>query len=171
METQPITPAEVLELTTKMTKFFGSVTSLGVEAAFWRVKTSGAVLQQSQSALVHLNQQTHWIEESEGDTAALIAAFTELRQKIASLVTKVPFDKRVNLLHRSLISAYQQVYILDNLVVAALIRLKQHEARNGEFALQAGSLLGMDARREVRAQFQEVVPSWDRRDWNFYDGL
>lgn len=171
METQPIAPAEALELASEMTKFFSSATSMGSEVAFWRAKTSGGELQRFQSALVRLNQSTRWIGEIGHEAGTLTDAFSALRQKISALVAQVPFDKRVNLLHRSLISAYQQIYILDNLVAALLARLKQHEFPEDRFVPQAGSLLGMEARREMRAQFQEIVPSWDRRDWDLYDGL
>ncbi len=144
---------------------------MGSEVAFWRAKTSGGELQRFQSALICLNQSTRWIGEIGHEAGTLTDAFSALRQKISALVAQVPFDKRVNLLHRSLISAYQQIYILDNLVAALLARLKQHEFPEDRFVPQAGSLLGMEARREMRAQFQEIVPSWDRRDWDLYDGL
>ncbi|MCC6263915.1 MAG: hypothetical protein IT169_10085 [Bryobacterales bacterium] len=167
----PVSPAEVPELITKMAEFLSRMRSMGAEVAFWRAKSNAAELSRFRAALLHLSQHPEWMQDSATQIAKHIRAFEELHRTIGALVAEVPFDSRVNLIHRSLISVYQQIYILDNLVTSLLLRLTRQGKVSEGSSLQAGSLLSVESRREVRAQFREVVPSWDRRDWDLYDDL
>ena len=171
METVPIASAEVPELVAKMTEFFNRMGSMGTEVAFWRAKSNGEELSRFRAALLRLSQHPFWMKESAPLIARNIHALEDLHRTIGALVAEVPFESRVNLIHRSLISVYQQVYILDNLVASLLVRLKRHGKSTSGSSLQAGSLLSVESRREMREQFRHVVPSWDRRDWNLYDDL
>lgn len=171
METVPITPTEVPELVAKMMEFFNRMGSMGTEVAFWRAKSNGEELARFRAALLRLSQHPAWMQDSAAHVARHIRAFEDLHRTMGALVAEVPFESRVNLIHRSLISVYQQVYILDNLVTSLLVRLKQHGKSSTGPLLQAGSLLGVESRREMREQFRDVVPSWDRKDWDLYDDL
>lgn len=171
METVPIASAEVPELVAKMTEYFSRMSSMGTEVAFWRAKSHSEELSRFRATLLRLSQQPAWMQASASHIARNIHALEDLQRTIGALVEEVPFESRVNLIHRSLISVYQQVYILDNLVTSLLVRLKQEGKDSRGSTLQAGSLLSIESRREMRSQFREIVPSWDRRDWNLYDDL
>lgn len=171
METVPIAPADVPELVAKMTEFLGRMRSMGAEVAFWRAKSNAEELSRFRAALLELNQHPAWMRDSASNVAKALNALEELQKVIGAFVAEVPFESRVNLIHRSLISVYQQIYILDNLVTSLLIRLTRQARQGEQSALQAGSLLSVEARREMRTQFRDVVPSWDRKDWDLYDDL
>ncbi len=171
METVPIAPADVPELVAKITEFLVRMRSMGTEVAFWRAKSNAEELARFRATLLELNQQPDWMRDSVLNIAKSLNALEELKKVIGAFVAEVPFESRVNLVHRSLISVYQQIYILDNLATSLLIRLARQARKGEESALQAGSLLSVEARRETRTRFRDVVPSWDRKDWDLYDDL
>src|SRR5690606_34526610 len=107
-------------------------------------------LSRFRATLLRLSQQPAWMQESASHIARSIHALEDLQRTIGALVEEVPFESRVNLIHRSLISVYQQVYILDNLVTSLLVRLKQQGKDSKGSSLQAGSLLSVASRREMR---------------------
>jgi hypothetical protein len=88
---------------------------------------------------------------------------------LSALAGQVPFESRVNLLHRSLIPVYQQVYVLQNLTASILCRLRYQEHAGQELNLQAVSFLDVETRRDLRERLREIAPSWDRKEWNLYD--
>lgn len=142
---------------------------MGTEAAFWRARAQTAQLDSYIEALASLIYHPSHIQELGDHTGETISAFERLQTQIGELVREVPFSSRVNLIHRSLIPCYQRVFILDNLVGSILIRLRRQQKDTNLDAVQAGSLLSVESRRHLRMAFCEVVPSWDRRDWDLYD--
>ena len=167
----PIAPAEVPELVAKMTEFLSRMRSMGAEVAFWRAKSNAEQLSRFRADLLRLSQHPAWMQDTARDAVKQIRALEELHCAIGTLVAEVPFESRVNLIHRSLIPVYQQIYILDNLVTSLLVRLTREGTSGERKPLQAGSLLSIESRREMRTQFQDIVPSWDRKDWDLYDDL
>lgn len=154
-----------------MTEFLSRMRSMGTEVAFWRAKSNAEELSRYRAALLRLSQHPAWMQDSAARIARDIHALEDLHRAIGALVAEVPFDSRVNLIHRSLISVYQQIYILDNLVTSLLVGLTRQGKSGERSSLQTGSLLSVESRREMREQFRDVVPSWDRRDWDLYDDL
>ncbi|MDZ7639930.1 MAG: hypothetical protein U5J83_17050 [Bryobacterales bacterium] len=167
----PISPAAVPELIEEMVDFFSRMGSMGAEVAFWRAKSNGVQLAKFKDALSRLCHHPTYLQEPAPRIAGDIRAFEDLHQRITALVGQIPFESKVDLIHRSLIPVYQQVYVLDNLVMCLLVRLRQRGKGSLGLSLQAGSLLSVESRREMRERFRESAPSWDRKDWNLYDDL
>lgn len=169
METGIIAPAAVPELVHEIASFFARCQKTGTELAFWRAKAQSQQLAFWVESLLRVHQHPTYFQDPSASSTNHLEAFELLYANISALAGQVPFESRVNLLHRSLIPVYQQVMVMQNLVAAILCRLRYQEHSKEELKLQAGSFLDVEARRRMRERLQEIAPSWDRKDWNLYD--
>jgi hypothetical protein len=169
METVPITPAAVPEFVHEISSFLVRCQKTGTELAFWRAKAQSQQIGLWADALLRLCHHPTYFQEPVSQTEHHREAFELLYANLSALAGQVPFESRVNLLHRSLIPVYQQVYVLQNLTASILCRLRYREHANQELSLQAGSFLDVETRRGLRDRLREIAPSWDRKEWNLYD--
>ena len=140
--------------------------AVATELSFWRTRTQIDALTGYTEELRKLMHQPAFLEAASKRGTEVQQAFEAVRAQVQAMVDEVPFEKRVNLLHRSLIPCYQQLFVLENLLHCILVRL-QHQQRGSN--VQAGSLLSADSRRQLRKSLHNVVPCWDKGTWDLYD--
>jgi hypothetical protein len=169
METIPIAPAVVPALAYEITEYFARCRKTGAELAFWRAKGQSQQLSLWADSLLRLCQHPTYFHDPVARSTTHREAFELLYANLSALAGQVPFESRVNLLHRSLIPVYQQVFVLQNLTASILCRLRYQEHAGDALNLQAGSFLEVETRREMRERLREIAPSWDRKEWNLYD--
>jgi hypothetical protein len=161
-------PPAVQRLSESLTRMgpMGSGT-IATEIGFWRARTQIEELNQCAEELRKLLHDGQFLEEArrQGDTVR--QAFEAVHKQTQAMVQEVPFEKRVNLLHRSLVPCYQQIYILENLLRSVIVRLRRQPRSKDN--VQAGSMLQVDSRRQMRKSFRKIVPCWDKETWDLYD--
>jgi hypothetical protein len=171
MHTISEVPAAVPAIVPQLSSLLTRLSSMGSEMAFWRAKGHTADLAKFSAELARLNQHPDSFPDLGTSAKSAYAAFEQLHRQIKDLVGQVPFNNRVNLLHRALIPCYQQIYVLENLVASILCRLRHQIAGEHGQAIQTGSFQDAGSRRALRESFREIAPSWDRMDWNHYDDV
>jgi hypothetical protein len=100
----------------------------------------------------------------------VLAALDELSESVAKLKQAVPFRNRVGAIRRSLMPAYQEIFILHQLLLAVTCRLRMR-SQPGETAPRPGSLMDLDSKRELRESLRGVLTFWRKEEWHVYDYL
>jgi hypothetical protein len=160
----PSLPHEVRELI----GFLRGARRLGVQVAFWRTKGKQQLLEAASGAMRSELLCYEPCEAAEPDTPQTLRAYEQLLANLELLIESIPFNNKVGLLRRNLITTYQQVYILRHLCHAMVCRLRMRmnscePFRALDFPVPQNEL------KSIRNQFCVKVPSWDRGSWDVYD--
>lgn len=153
-----------------LARFLQSATVLGNEVAFWRSQSRISELRQASSELHSILLNPHVFALPEPNRSTVLAALDELSESVARLKQAVPFRNRVGAIRRSLMPAYQEIFILHQLLLAVTCRLRMRSAP-GEAAPRPGSLMDLDSKRELRESLRSVLTFWRREEWHVYDYL
>lgn len=153
-----------------LARFLRVASALGTEIAFWRSNARLESLRQASAELHSILLSPHVFEMPEPDRSTVLSAFESLLEPLAALKQAVPFRTKVGVIRRSLVPCFQEIFILHQLTLAVIVRLRFREAA-GPLPASPVCPADLDARRELQQSLNAAMPFWRKEEWNVYDQL
>lgn len=154
-----------------LARFLRTATSLGTEIAFWRSQSQLSQLRQASSELHSILLNPHVFELPEPNHSMVLTALESLAKDVERLKQAVPFRSRVGAVRRTLLPAYQEIFILHQLLLAVTCRLRARSVPKGELPPHPGSLMDTESKMELQHSFRHVLGFWSKEEWRVYDYL
>lgn len=154
-----------------LAQFLRVASVLGTEIAFWRSNARLEKLRQASAELHSILLSPHVFEMPEPDRSTVLSAFESLLEPLAALKQAVPFQTRVGVIRRSLVPCFQEIFILHQLTLAVIVRLRFRKDAAGPLPARRESFSDLDARRELQQSLNAAMPFWRKEEWHVYDHL
>jgi hypothetical protein len=156
---------------TSLERFLRTATRLGTEIAFWRGQANLSQLREASSELHSILLNPHVFELPEANHSWVLEAMDSLEGSVARLKQAVPFRTRVGVLRRSLLPAYQEIFILHQLLLAVTCRLRARSVAKCDLPPHPGSLMDIESKLELQHSLRHVLGFWSKEEWRVYDYL
>jgi hypothetical protein len=152
-------------------RFLRTATRLGTEIAFWRSQSHLSELREASSELHSILLNPHVFELPEPNHSWVLKAMESLEGNVAQLKQAVPFRTRVGVMRRSLLPAYQEIFILHQLLLAVTCGLRARSVAKSELPARPGSLMDVESKMELQHSLRHVLGFWSKEEWRVYDYL
>lgn len=165
-------PTVVLpEALDSLARFLRVASALGTEIAFWRSNVRLEKLHQASAELHSILLSPGVFEMPEPDRSTTLATFESLLERLTALKQAVPFQAKVGVVRRSLVPCFQEIFILHQLTLAVIARLRLQDETGGRQPSRPENLISEDEKRELQRTFRAAMPFWRKEEWNVYDHL
>ncbi|MDZ7638292.1 MAG: hypothetical protein U5J83_08605 [Bryobacterales bacterium] len=154
-----------------LARFLQAASNFGTEIAFWRSHARLIELRQASAELHSILLSPQVFEMAEPNRTTVLNAFESLLGAVGALKEAVPFRTRVGAIRRSLVPCFQEIFVLHQLTLAVVVRLRLHKTDPDGLPPRAGSLMDLDAKRELAQSLHTAMPFWQKEEWNVYDHL
>lgn len=165
-------PTVVLpEALDSLARFLQVATALGTQIAFWRSNGRLEKLHQASAELHSILLSPGVFEMPELARSAALATFESLLERLAALKQAVPFESKVGIVRQSLVPCFQEIFILHQLTLSVIARLRLHDETGGLRPSNLENLISEDEKRGLQQTLAAAMPFWRKEEWNVYDHL